>query len=231
MLHILLLLSFFNLISCSLPGGKYITTPSIPILTEDTSSPTIRILQLGDPELRKACKSVDCFDIKNIKSCPDLLKIRSDLHEALRDFQKRNGFGRAIAAPQIGHNLQMIAMKLSEQEPAVTLYNPVIISKSKELMTLWDDCFSFPNLMVRVARHKKISVKFINDAGEEKIWNCDDDLSELLQHEIDHLHGVLAVDLALPDLSSCKSIIERKVWSENKKFYSQFVDYHPCDVE
>ena len=185
---------------------------------------TVRILQLGEPSLREPCKEVNLEEIVNIGSSTHLYKIRKDLHEALNDFQKSHGFGRAIAAPQIGHNIRMIAMKLSPQEPAITLYNPKIVDKSAECVDIWDDCFSFPNLMVRVSRHNRIRVCFINDWGEEKTWDCSDiAISELVQHEIDHLDGILAIDRALPDLPECPSIIDRKEWLENRIHYGKFV--------
>ena len=144
-------------------------------------------------------------------------------------------YNRAIAAPQIGSDLSMIAMKLSTLEPAVTLYNPEIIYASPEQMSLWDDCFSIADYKVRVSRHKSVTVKFIDDRGDERTWNCDDfDLSELLQHEIDHLHGVLATDCALPPIYECntvlcESMIKKDEFEKNRDSYNLFVDYIPTE--
>ena len=142
---------------------------------------------------------------------------------------------RAIAAPQIGSDLSMIAMKLSPVEPAVTLYNPEIIYASPEQMSLWDDCFSIADYKVRVSRHKSVTVKFIDDRGDERTWQCDDfHLSELLQHEIDHLHGVLATDCALPPICECnivlcESMIKKDEFEKNRDSYNLFVDYIPTE--
>lgn len=194
----------------------------------------VEILQKGDPRLRVPnIKLIPIEKIKRIQENPDVKCVRDKLHHALLDHQERFGFGRAIAAPQIGSDLSMIAMKLSSIEPAVTLYNPEIISASPEQITLWDDCFSIANYKVRLSRHKSITVKFVDDRGDERIWNCNDiALSELLQHEIDHLHGILATDCALPPISECntvlcESVIRKEEWEKHKDNYNLFVDYVP----
>ena len=194
----------------------------------------VEILQIGDPRLRvPKTRLIPIEKIKRIQENPDVKSVRDKLHNALLDHQERFGFGRAIAAPQIGSDLSMIAMKLSSMEPAVTLYNPEIISASPEEVTLWDDCFSIADYKVRLSRHKSITVKFIDDRGDERIWTCDNiALSELLQHEIDHLHGILATDCALPPISECntvlcESVIKKEEWEKHKDNYNLFVDYVP----
>ena len=64
-------------------------------------------------------------------------------------------------------------------------------------MTLWDDCFSFPDLMVKVRRHLSIVVRYQDPAGRHHTLRAEGSLSELLQHEIDHINGVLAIDRAI----------------------------------
>ncbi len=81
-------------------------------------------------------------------------------------------------------------------EPVIFI-NPLLDSKSEEMMEVWDDCICFPELLVKVRRHKRCHIKYQNmDWGEEEMW-LEDDLSELLQHEIDHLEGILAVSRAI----------------------------------
>jgi peptide deformylase len=65
------------------------------------------------------------------------------------------------------------------------------------MMTLWDDCFSFPDLLVKVRRHLSIHVEYRNPEGGRHTIRAEGSLSELLQHEIDHLNGVLAIDRAI----------------------------------
>ena len=85
-------------------------------------------------------------------------------------------------------------------EPVVLL-NPEITTKSIEMMEVWDDCMSFPQLLVRVRRHRSITVTYRNLEWEEMVLDAEGDLAELLQHEIDHLDGVLAVMRAADERS------------------------------
>lgn len=162
------------------------------------------ILLLGNPLLRKYTEPVSISGMKEINHVVD------DLRDTLNKFRSDNGFGRGIAAPQIGISLKIIFIQFDKQ---ITLINPEIISASSELVTLWDDCFSIPNLMIKVKRHKEIKVRYHDMEGAEYQISAADELSELLQHEIDHLDGVLAIDRAIDS----KHIILRSEW---EKFYS-----------
>ncbi len=155
-----------------------------------------RILLLGNPILRTRCSSVKEFSSKETR------RSIVDLRDTLFDFQKRHGFGRGIAAPQIGSTLSIIFIRLGGLD---VLINPKIIKRSTQMIELWDDCFSFPDILVKVRRHKRIEISYADEAGERKILKAADALSELLQHEIDHINGVLAIDRAV----SKKDIILR----------------------
>ncbi|MDC0718231.1 peptide deformylase [Nannocystis bainbridge] len=117
------------------------------------------------------------------------------LHHALAEFRAEHGFGRAIAAPQLGIGLRLVAMNLGDGPR--TLVDPEIVWHSDETFTLWDDCMCFPELLVRVRRWTSISVRHRDEHGRlhlrERLPAAE---SELLQHELDHLDGVLAVDRA-----------------------------------
>ena len=145
-------------------------------------------------------------------------------HEALEIFRRKNGFGRAIAAPQVGFPLRFVAINLGQPE---TLFNPVITYRSSETFTMWDDCLSFPDLMVRVRRHTTISVEYIDKTGCICIWNhLSQALSELLQHEIDHLDGILAVSLKEDPVGvDLSGIVKRDEWLRNRHVYDALVDY------
>jgi len=99
----------------------------------------------------------------------------------------------------------------------------MIINKSEDTFSMWDDCMSFPDLMVKLKRFKSISIEYINenDGNVEQWLNIDQSVSELLQHEIDHLDGVLAVDRALDK----ESIVQRVTFERNIQYYSSMVDY------
>ena len=117
--------------------------------------------------------------------------IVDDLRETLRDFQSRFGHGRAIAAPQIGAPVRVVYVEMDKPWP---LINPEIVDVDNEDFTVWDDCFSFPTLLVRVSRAHRVKVRYQDLKGEWHTVEVEGDRAELLQHEIDHLDGVLAVD-------------------------------------
>ena len=81
------------------------------------------------------------------------------------------------------------------------LINPVISWFSEEMFELWDDCMSFPNLLVKVMRHKKITIEFYDLNWEKHTWHLENDMAELLQHEYDHLDGILATQRAINNKS------------------------------
>lgn len=113
-------------------------------------------------------------------------------------FREKHKRGRAIAAPQIGIMKRLILMHIDKP---VVFINPVFTWKSPEFMELWDDCMSFPDLLVKVSRHKACRLKFRDLDWVEHEQNLDGDLSELLQHEYDHLDGILAVMRAVDNRS------------------------------
>jgi peptide deformylase len=148
------------------------------------------VLPLGDPRLR------EMSDPATDASDPALVDAMRRLQATLQVFRAEHGFGRAIAAPQIGILQRFVALDLG-QGPFVII-NPQITWTSPETFTMWDDCMCFPYLLVRVRRHRSVSIRYVDEQGLSREWNrLDQATSELLQHEIDHLDGVLAIDRAL----------------------------------
>lgn len=167
--------------------------------------PVKEILLLGNPLLREKSKDVVDFDSQ-------LNTIIDDLRDTLIDFQKRKKIGRGIAAPQIGILKKIIYIHLSNRSFA--LINPEVIEKSTETFEVWDSCFSFNvAFFVLTKRYTSITVKYQNQKGEILTEKFSDNLSELVQHEIDHLHGILATDY----LVEKNQIIMRKEWEKIKK--------------
>jgi len=150
--------------------------------------PVRDILLLGNPILRERCSPVRNLNSQETK---DLI---SDLRETLDDFRNRRGFGRGIAAPQIGSRQQIIYLDFELRGP---LINPKIVGRSRKRFRLWDDCFSFPDILVQVERNYSVVVAYRDDQGKSRKMKAEGALSELLQHEIDHLHGILAIDRAV----------------------------------
>ncbi len=145
-----------------------------------------RILQMGDPELRAVSTRV--ADPSNV------MGLLEDLSDTLAEFRRTHGFGRGISAVQIGVARRVIFLRV--EGITYELLNPEYLEKSDETFELWDDCFSLPNLMVRLRRHVSVRLRHQTRSGEWAELVARDGLSELVQHEMDHLDGVLAVDRA-----------------------------------
>lgn len=124
-----------------------------------------------------------------------------DLAATLHEFQRGHGFGRGISAVQIGELTRAIYLEF--QGARFELVNPVFESLSEERFELWDDCFSFPHLMVRLERHCALRLAYQTPAGAYRTLDAAGALAELVQHEMDHLDGILAVDRALDKNSFC----------------------------
>jgi len=157
------------------------------------------ILLLGNPTLRSKCGEVENFSDRSVR------QTIQDLRDTLADFRARNGFGRGIAAPQIGVEKRIIFININKP---LTLINPEIIRRSRSTMILWDDCFSFPEILVKVKRNLTVSVRYYDEHGTRNELVAEASLSELLQHEIDHLDGILAIDRAIDS----KHIVLRSEW-------------------
>ena len=155
----------------------------------ETEMPVCPILQLGDPLLRqKALPVVD-------PTAPEIDSLIHDLADTLAHWRSVTGYGRGIAAPQLGVLQRVIFLKLPDAN-RWPLINPEIIKSSKEKITVWDACLSFLSIFMQVERDRQITVRYQNLDGKTLEFEAGDDrnLSELLQHEIDHLDGVLAID-------------------------------------
>jgi len=120
------------------------------------------------------------------------------MHELILAIRSKYGFGRGIAAPQIGLMKRIVCLNLDK---TYTLFNPSLTAMSEDVFELWDDCMSFPKLLVKVLRHQSCTLTFRDENWQEQIWDLDGDLSELLQHEVDHLDGILATMRAIDDKS------------------------------
>ena len=165
------------------------------------------ILQLGNATLWQ--KSVLVVD----PSSPETEDVIRDLSDTLADFRAATGFGRGIAAPQIGVLKRVIFIRMQPTGFCNALINPHIAWASDDQIELWDDCFSFPDLMVRITRAAAVRVEYVDARGAERFVEAQGDLSELLQHEIDHLDGILAVQRAI----SPTAFSTRAEWERNLK--------------
>jgi peptide deformylase len=149
-----------------------------------------KILQLGDPALRERA-AAHAFGGEPA----ELPALVQDLADTLAHWRRETGYGRGIAAPQIGVAKRVIFLALPG-EPPWALVNPEIVAASGEKIVVWDACLSFLSIFMQVERHREVTVRYQDLAGgrQEVRAGTARDLSELLQHEIDHLDGILCID-------------------------------------
>ncbi len=152
-----------------------------------------RIVQLGDPLLRAVSEPVP--------TPAGAEAVFLDLRDTLHEFRRTHGFGRGISAVQIGIPQRLIYLELNGR--GYRLRNPEFEFQSAGRFRLWDDCFSFPNLMVWLERARTVRIRYEDEHGQMVKLDAADAFSELLQHEMDHLDGVLAVDRAIDGNSLC----------------------------
>ena len=150
------------------------------------------ILLLGNPELYEVSEEVRREELDEI------LEVCEDMFDCIRGIRRDYGFGRAIAAPQIGVKKRLIC--ILTDKPYVII-NPRLEMVGDEMMEVMDDCMSFPGLLVRVMRYRHCILRCLDENWEEQEMRMDDDMSELIQHEYDHLDGILATMRAIDNKS------------------------------
>ena len=171
------------------------------------------ILQLGDPRLREVALPVED------PTTPEIAALVKDLADTLAHWRSTTGYGRGIAAPQLGVRQRVIFLQLPVEQPW-PLVNPEIVERSEEKIIVWDACLSFLSIFMQVERNRTITVRYQDLAGERHEFRAGDDrnLSELLQHEIDHLDGILAVDR----ISDLKSLCTREEFERRYRAASPY---------
>lgn len=155
------------------------------------------IIQLGNPILRQISSDISTENITSTQTA----SLIEDMRDTLRDFQHWHQTGRGIAAPQIGVNKRVVVIETNEF--SYTLINPRYLYKSTELYPVWDSCFSYWGVCIRVMRHKSVKIQYLSATGEPTIIAADGALAELLQHEMEHLEGVVAIDQLIPPGNVC----------------------------
>ena len=147
------------------------------------------VRRLGDPFLREASKEVEDA------SAPETGELVEDLADTLALWRKTTGYGRGMAAPQIGVAKRVIFLRLPGENPW-PLINPRIIERSSERIVVWDACLSFLSIFMQVELNRDITVRYQDLQGKTHEVQAGElrNLSELLQHEIDDLDGILCID-------------------------------------
>jgi peptide deformylase len=134
-----------------------------------------------DPVLREAATAVGAID-------DSVRQLARDMAETM---YAAPGIG--LAAPQVGVQRRVLVYRLSEEDELRTLVNPEIVSSSGEL-TEDEGCLSIPGLAYPVTRAQHVSVTALDLDGNMLAYDADDMEARVIQHEVDHLDGVLFID-------------------------------------
>ncbi len=152
-----------------------------------------RILTAEEPILRQRAKKVTSFDAS-------LHRLLDDMLETMRDAP-----GVGLAANQIGVGLQVAVIEVDNK--VTELINPQIVRTSGEIID-WEGCLSIPGFVAEVKRHARVTVKARDRHGKEFRVKGEELLARALQHEIDHLNGILYIDY-LDSLEELVRVSER----------------------
>ncbi len=169
-----------------------------------------KILGTKDPKISQICKEVKTIDKK-------VLSISEDLKETLKAQKEPEGVG--LAAPQIGENLRIFAM--NDNGKIRIIVNPEIIeiSKEKEKKTkqqekeIMEGCLSLPNYYGPLERASKVKIKYLDLDGTKKEEEFKGLSAQIVQHEIDHLNGIVFVTRLLEQKQPLYKL-EKDEWVE-----------------
>jgi peptide deformylase len=143
------------------------------------------LIILPDPVLRQVSKPIERVDA-------DLQRLTDDMLETMYDAP-----GIGLAAIQVGVPRRMLVIDLSkegEEKQPLVFINPEIVSSSDDRSVYEEGCLSIPDYYAEVERPAKVTVKYLDREGKEQSVEADGLLATCLQHEIDHLNGVLFID-------------------------------------
>jgi len=161
------------------------TSSSVAVPKKPLDSPPLHIHKLGAEVLRVEGRRVGKVD----ESVRDLAR------DMLRSMYTAHGIG--LAAPQVGVDKQLLVIDLDPETPStppLVLINPEIISASAGLDTYEEGCLSIPGVYLDVVRPTAVQVSFRDEMGRPRTMKADGLMARCIQHEIDHLNGVLFVD-------------------------------------
>ncbi len=162
------------------------TKSSIAVSKDPLKEPPLQIHKLGDKVLREEARRISKVD----ETVRDLVR------NMLRSMYSAKGIG--LAAPQVGVNKQLLVIDLDLETPStppLVFINPEITGTSASLDTYEEGCLSIPGVYLDVIRPSSINLSFRDEMGRPKKMKADGLLSRCIQHEMDHLNGVLFVDL------------------------------------
>jgi peptide deformylase len=147
------------------------------------------VRQYPDPVLRMRAKDVGEFD----ESVTDLVERMTALMDEAR--------GVGLAAPQVGVLRRVLVYRTAEEEPAVALVNPRVVTAGDEVEAVDEGCLSLgaASVVVEVQRALTVTVEALDPSGKEVRIDADGLQARVIQHELDHLDGILIIDRTTPE--------------------------------
>ncbi len=140
------------------------------------------VIKMDNPLLHRKAKKVSKID-------DSIQKLIDDMVETMHDIE-----GAGLAAPQVGVPLQVVVIQLPDEEDVITLINPEIVKTSEESEMMTEGCLSLPGYRADVKRFTSVTVKARDRQGKLIRIKGEDFLAHVLQHEVDHINGIVYVD-------------------------------------
>jgi peptide deformylase len=179
--------SFAQMARSAEQGGNSVLVPKVPV-----ERPPLEIHKLGSKELRSPARRISKVDAS----------VRDLARDMLRSMYTAKGIG--LAAPQVGVHRQLLVIDLDLEEaatPPLVLINPEITAAGASFNTYEEGCLSIPGVYLDVVRPSVVEVTFRDETGRPRRLKADGLLARCIQHEMDHLQGVLFVDRVTDELS------------------------------
>ena len=153
----------------------------------------LKVARLGHPVLRAKAKPIDPHDIKS----PTIQKLIDDMMETMNEYH-----GIGLAAPQVHESLRLLVAGIEEEDPRtgateivpVAIINPDVTPIGRDLVEDWEGCLSIPDIRGRVPRNRRIRVRGFDREGRPLDLELEEFPARVVQHETDHLNGVLFFD-------------------------------------
>jgi len=149
----------------------------------------MRIRQIGDPILREVSQAVATDEIGS-STIARLARHMKSILDGIKAISSENG--NALSAPQVGHLVRLIVLRLDGR--LEVMINPEFKATSDKTFEFEEECFSAYDLRATVTRFYEVELSYLNESGEKNKRKLAGEYSGLVQHEIDHLDGILFPD-------------------------------------
>jgi len=171
----------------------------------------LKVARLGHPVLREEARPIPPAQVAS----PEVQRLIDDMIETMREYD-----GAGLAANQVHTLLQVAVIEVqanprypdAPEIPLTVLVNPVVTPLGEEMEDGWEGCLSVPDMRGMVPRHTAVRLQCLDRAGQRVDLVAKDFFARVIQHETDHLHGIVYVD-RMRDLSTLSHVAEwQKHW-------------------